>query len=172
MPIALSSLLKSSFNKAALVVAFKPLMTEALPLVRVYPKPSMVWKVWAVSTSIDAYVLLVVPKESVVFCFFNKTLWSPLVSQKSTSLVVGAGGGGVGVGSPPLVPVVLLQLELLTNKNKPETMLKTSICLMNFTMLGILNLKDRSYLKKMQEYAYELRTANCWFTPKRQKAAI
>ena len=42
-----------------------------------------------------------VPNESVVDCFCNNTDWSPLVSQKSTSLIAGGGGGGCIV-SPPL----------------------------------------------------------------------
>jgi hypothetical protein len=47
--------------------------------------------------------LAVVPKESTVDCFCKSADWSPLVSQKSTSLVPtgGGGGGGGGVTLPP-----------------------------------------------------------------------
>src|SRR5579864_7737364 len=58
-----------------------------------------------------------VPNRSSVFCFCNRTVWSPLVNQKSTSLV--------GVVSVEVVSPLLSLLPSLEQENSRLLKIKT-----------------------------------------------
>jgi hypothetical protein len=70
------------------------------------------------------FVLLAVPKANMPVCFCSNDPWPAVVSQKSTSFVVGPGGGGGGVVSVP--PAELFEQEQ-ANKNIPRNMVITGV---------------------------------------------